>query len=238
MRLSDSEVRAHIVLGRIHLFHNQFEQAKAEMERAIAINPSDAHGLAGRGNILMWLGQPDAAIESLELAQRIDPELNAIDRFALSMAYYLKRRYDAAIEQAQLNLRNSESSYFSHVVLAAAYAQHNRSEDAARVVAEIRRTDPTFDPQVFGTKFLNRRTSSTCATACARPGSPSANGPQRLANDPLTLLNEPAVLVGLGEFSARSRWKQSRPDRLAEEIELALADKPILRVAFVKSRPE
>ena len=156
LRLNDSEVRAHVVLGRIHLFHNQFEQAKAEMERAIAINPSDAHGLAGRGNILMWLGQPDAAIESLELAQRIDPELNAIDRFALSMAYYLKRRYDAAIEQAQLNLRNSESSYFSHVVLAAAYAQRNRSEDATRVVAAIRRTDPTFDPQVFGTKFQNQ----------------------------------------------------------------------------------
>jgi adenylate cyclase len=153
LRLSDSEVRAHIVLGRIHLFHNQFEQAKAEMERAIAINPSDAHALAGRGNILMWLGQHDAAIESLEFAQRIDPELNAIDRFGLSMAYYLKRRYDAAIEQAQLNLRNSESSYFSHVVLAAAYAQLNLSEDAARVVANIRRTDPTFDPQVFGTKF-------------------------------------------------------------------------------------
>jgi len=155
LRLNGSEVRAHVVLGRIHLFRNQFEPAKVEMERAIAINPSDGHGLAGRGNILMWLGQPDAAIDSLELAQRIDPELNAIDRFALSMAYYLKRRYDAAIEQAQLNLRNSESSYFSHVVLAAAYAQRNRSEDATRAVAAIRRTDPTFDPQAFGTKLQN-----------------------------------------------------------------------------------
>jgi TolB-like protein/DNA-binding winged helix-turn-helix (wHTH) protein len=153
LRLSDSDVRAHVVLGRNYLFHNQFEQAKGEMERAISINPSDAHALAGRGNILMWLGQQDAAIESLEFAQRIDPELNAIDRFGLSMAYYLKRRYDAAIEQAQLNLRNSESSYFSHVVLAAAYAQLNLFEDAARVVADIRRTDPTFDPQMFGTKF-------------------------------------------------------------------------------------
>ena len=80
------------------------------MDRAIAINPSDAHGLAGRGNILMWLGQTDAAIEALELAQRIDPELNAMDRFALSLAYYLKRRYDAAIEQAELNLRRTEGA--------------------------------------------------------------------------------------------------------------------------------
>jgi hypothetical protein len=91
----------------------------------------------------------------LEVAQRIDPELNALDRFALSLAYYLKRRYDASIEQAELNLRKTEGAHFSQVVLAAAYAQQNRPEDAARVVTMIRRMDPTFDPQGFGTKFLN-----------------------------------------------------------------------------------
>jgi adenylate cyclase len=85
LSLNDSEVRARIVLGRIHIFYNQYEQAKAEMDHAIAINPSDAHGLAGRGNILMWLGQTDAAIEALELAQRIDHELNAIDRLPLAL---------------------------------------------------------------------------------------------------------------------------------------------------------
>ena len=123
LSLDDSDVRAHVILGRIHIFHQRYEQAKAEMDRAIAINPNDAHGLAGRGNILMWLGQTDAAIEALELAQRIDPELNAIDRFALSLAYYLKRRYDAAIEQAELNLRRTAGANFSRIVLAAAYAR-------------------------------------------------------------------------------------------------------------------
>ena len=155
LSLNDSEVRARIILGRIHIFYHRYEQAKTEIDRAIAINPSDAHGIAGRGNILMWLGQTDAAIEALELAQRIDPELNAIDRNALSLAYYLKRRYDAAIEQAELNIRKTEGAHFSRVVLAAAYAQHHRPEDAARVVATIRRLDPTFDLQTFGSKFLN-----------------------------------------------------------------------------------
>ena len=39
--------------------------------------------------------------------------------------------------------------------MAAAYAEQDRAEDAARVVTVIRRADPTFDPQEFGTKFLN-----------------------------------------------------------------------------------
>jgi adenylate cyclase len=91
----------------------------------------------------------------LEQAQRIDPDLNAIDRFALSLAYYLKRRYDAAIDQAELNLRETAGANFSRIVLAAAYAEDNRNEDAARVMTVIRRVDPTFDPREFGTKFLN-----------------------------------------------------------------------------------
>ncbi|TMJ32522.1 MAG: hypothetical protein E6G96_06100 [Alphaproteobacteria bacterium] len=154
LRIDESDVRARVILGRIHIFHQQYEQAKAEMERAIAINPSDAAGLAGRGNILMWLGDTDAAIESLEAAQRIDSELSVIDRNALSLAYYLKGRYDAAIQEAELNIRRTESASFSRIVLAAAYAEVNRSEDVARVVAAVRRFDPTFEPQTFGTKFL------------------------------------------------------------------------------------
>jgi TolB-like protein/DNA-binding winged helix-turn-helix (wHTH) protein/Tfp pilus assembly protein PilF len=154
LRIDESDVRARVILGRIHIFHQQYEQAKAEMDRAIAINPSDAAGLAGRGNILMWLGDTDAAIESLEAAQRIDSELSVIDRNALSLAYYLKGRYEAAIQEAELNLRRTESASFSRIVLAAAYAEVNRTGDVARVVAAVHRFDPTFEPQAFGTKFL------------------------------------------------------------------------------------
>jgi TolB-like protein/DNA-binding winged helix-turn-helix (wHTH) protein len=57
LSLDDSDVRAHIILGRIHIFYHRYEEAKAELDHAIAINPSDANALAGRGNILMWSGQ-------------------------------------------------------------------------------------------------------------------------------------------------------------------------------------
>jgi adenylate cyclase len=155
LTLDESDVRSHIILGRIHIFHQRYEQAKAEMERAIAVNPNDGHGLAGRGNILLWLGQTDAAVEALELARRIDPELNVVDRNALSLAYYLKGRYAEAIEEAELNLRRTEGANFTRVVLAASYAQESRAEDVARVVAAVHRLDPAFDPQEFGSKFLS-----------------------------------------------------------------------------------
>jgi TolB-like protein/DNA-binding winged helix-turn-helix (wHTH) protein len=154
LRLDESDVRARILLARSFIAFNRYDEAKTQIDRASAINPNDADALAGRGNILVWLGKTDDAIETLELAQRIDPELNAFDRFALSLAYYLKGRYTDCIEQAELNQRKNADARFNPVILAAAYAQANRAADAARMAESIRRTDPTFDAATFGNKFL------------------------------------------------------------------------------------
>jgi AbiV family abortive infection protein len=86
LSLDESEVRARVVLGHVHLFHQRYREAQVEIDRALTINPNDAQGLAGRGTILLWLGETDAAIEALEQAQRLDPELNGVDRFALLLA--------------------------------------------------------------------------------------------------------------------------------------------------------
>jgi len=155
LKLDASDLRAHLLMARKFLAYNRHLEAQTEIDRAIAINPNDAEALAGRGNILMWLGETDAAIESLELALRIDPELNDFDRFALTLAYYLKRRYNEAIEQAELNLRRNPGARFNEAVLAAAYAQVGRGADAARVSEAVRQTDPMFDAATYGNKFLN-----------------------------------------------------------------------------------
>src|ERR1700750_2181969 len=83
LTLDDADVRARIVLGRIHIFYQRYDRARTEMDLAMGINSRDAGGIAGRGNILLWSGQTYAAIAALELAQRIDPELNPSDRFSL-----------------------------------------------------------------------------------------------------------------------------------------------------------
>jgi len=157
LRLDANDARAHLLLARMHLSYARFAAARTEIDRAIEINPNDADALAGRGNILVWLGENAQAIESLELAQRLDPELNAFDRFALSVAYYLARRYDDSIENSELNLRRNPDAPFTRAILAAAYAESGRQADAQRVAADLRRSDPTFDGATFGNKFLNGR---------------------------------------------------------------------------------
>jgi adenylate cyclase len=153
LRLDPDNVRARVLLARRHMAYNRYAEAESEMQRALAINGNDADALAGRGHVLVWLGRADAAIDALELAQRIDPELNAFDRFALCLAYYLKQRYPEAIEQAELNLRKTPDAHFNLVLLAAAYAQAGRAADAQKTVALLRARDPTFEARTFGNKF-------------------------------------------------------------------------------------
>lgn len=155
LALDAGQTRAYVTLGRIHLLHHRYAEADAQLGRALAINPSDAHALAGRGNVLMWMGETHAAIESLEQARRIDPTVNAIDRIALGLAYYLDRRYDRAVDQLEATVRSGVGVNAARVVLAAAYARQGRLDDAAAMAANVRRLDPTFDPSAFGSKLRN-----------------------------------------------------------------------------------
>jgi adenylate cyclase len=170
LRLDANDARARILLGRMHLSYGRFAQARTEIDRAIAINPNDADALAGRGNVLVWLGENALAIDSLELAQRLDPELNAFDRFALSVAYYLARRYDDSIETSEVNLSKNPDAPFTRVILAAACAQAGRTADAHRFAAEVRRVDPMFDGAKFGNKFLKGRDLARLREGLAKAG--------------------------------------------------------------------
>jgi len=175
LRLDESDVRARVLLARSFIAYNRYEEAQTQIDSAIAVNPNDADALAGRGNILVWSGKTDEAIDSLELAQRIDPELNAFDRFALSLAYYLKGRYLDSIKQAELNQRKNSDARFNRAILAAAYAQANRSADAARMVENIRITDPTFEAATFGNKFLNPADLAKLREGLRKAGLPAPN---------------------------------------------------------------
>jgi len=170
LRVDANNVQARVLLGRWHMAYNRYHEAEQQMDAAVAINPNDASALAGRGNMLVWRGRADEAVETLELAQRIDPELSPYERFALCLAYYLKRRYDDAIEQGELNLRKNPDANFNLVVLAAAYAQAQRPGDAQRIVAALRARDPAFDALTFGSKFQDPRDLASLREGLTKAG--------------------------------------------------------------------
>jgi TolB-like protein/DNA-binding winged helix-turn-helix (wHTH) protein/cytochrome c-type biogenesis protein CcmH/NrfG len=153
LSLSDSEARAHVLLGQLHIYYGRYEQALVELDRASAINSNDVDAVSGRGAVLVWSGRTEEGITALEMAQRIDPALNNFNRFALALAYYLDGRYDPAVELLARNLSETPEASYNRAVLAASYAQQGRSEEAARAAEELRRSDPAFDADAFGTQL-------------------------------------------------------------------------------------
>jgi len=153
LSLNDSDVRAHILLGQIHIYYGRYEQALGELDQATAINSNDADAIAGRGTVLVWLGRTEEGITALEMARRIDPALNIFNRFALALGYYLTGKYDTAVELLVRNLSETPEASYNGAVLAASYAQQGRSEEATRAAEMVRRSDPAFDADAFGTQL-------------------------------------------------------------------------------------
>ena len=153
IELDESNSTAHSLLSSIYTFQNKYELAINEAERAIELNPNDSGSYNELGWALLWSGRVDEAIAALDMSLRLDSSSPRNIWFHLGIAYYLKADYAraAAILEQGLTKRQDFSGY--HIALAAAYARLGRNEDAARQAAAVRRLDPFFKVESFGTGF-------------------------------------------------------------------------------------
>jgi adenylate cyclase len=145
-----SNLEAHLILSDVHSNQLQHDRALVEIDRALALNPSDASGHSQRGNILLWAGRIEEAVAELETAFALDPSLPPGDAFSLGLAYYVARRHDDAVRLLEREALRSPDYVYFPILLAAAYAELGRATDAKRVAETARRQFPVIDPTTFG----------------------------------------------------------------------------------------
>jgi len=109
------------------------------IDRALALNPSFAHGWYMSGALRNWAGQPDLAIEHVETSLRLGPrERMGVPRFVMGMAYLFKRQFDDAASKLLLSIQDDPAFPAVYRYLAACYAiwggstKRTRSSPAAR----------------------------------------------------------------------------------------------------------
>lgn len=146
---------AHVLLGRIHARLGEYDRAVETLRHALKLNPSDPETYAGLGDALLWSGEIDEARQMLEIATRLDPRLPSQELFHLGAAYFLLAQYDRAAQVFERAVARDDGNPFMHAMLAAIYAKAGRHEAAMREVAEVRRQNPLFDLDTFGTLFRN-----------------------------------------------------------------------------------
>jgi adenylate cyclase len=100
--------------------------------------------LAQRGELMIWLGKPEEAVEWVEKAMQLDP-LGA-DGFAhlLGRAFRADRRYEDAIE-AYKQVRVVRYQYSAE--MAACWAATGNDHEAAKQRAETLRLNPDFSTE-------------------------------------------------------------------------------------------
>jgi len=142
--LASNDISARHLLASVYNTRRRHDLSLIESERLIAINPNDAISHAQQGIALTWLGRPDGAIRALERALLFDPDMPPDIFWHLGVAYYLKERYVDSAAVLERNIGRKANSFWDYMVLAAAYAQMDRKEDAARAAQAVREIDPQY----------------------------------------------------------------------------------------------
>jgi len=134
--LDDTDSFPHCILGLIHLFRREYDEARSETERAIDLNPNDPEARRYYGDYLAATGRPDAAIEQIQLAKRLNPFDTRWVPWILGLFYFTARRYDEAIT----TLRQARDPINEvRGWLAASYAHAGRLQEARATLEEFLR---------------------------------------------------------------------------------------------------
>src|SRR6266852_5014699 len=122
LALDDTLPTAHSRLGQLYSLQQQYDQAIAEGERAIALDPSNADSYFVQATVLNMAGRYEEALRALAQAMRLNPRYPPLylER-ELGRAYYGVGRYAEAITTLKEANRRLPSLVDVHVLLALSY---------------------------------------------------------------------------------------------------------------------
>ena len=121
---------------------------KALVDRALVLNPNFARGWHISGGLRMWAGEPDVAIEHVEIALRLSPRARVGSSIAfMGRAYFLNRRFDDAVPKLLLAIQEDPSSPEPYRSLASCYAHMGRLDEAREVLKRLRAITPVVVPR-------------------------------------------------------------------------------------------
>ena len=148
----------HELLGNVYLWKKQHEQAIAELERAISLDPNNADWLAGLGGVLVWADRAEEAIELIGKAMTLNPIFPPNYLWNLGHAFLQTKRFDKAISTLKRAIKQNPDFWPSHILLAASYSAAGRTEEGRAEAAETLRINPDFSLESWRLKcpFKNK----------------------------------------------------------------------------------
>ena len=123
---------------------NDLDAGIALIDQALALTPNMAVALAHSGFVRIWLGEPDKAIDHLQLAMRLSPvdPLMFLMQAAMAMAQFIVGRDEEAFAWAEKSFQRNPFLVAAAWIAAASAANLGRADVAAKYVTRVQQLDP------------------------------------------------------------------------------------------------
>ncbi len=144
LALDDSNSDALALLSYSDWAQRRFDQAVADAERAVAINPNSAADYQALSDALINSVRPEEALIAAQKTMRLDPVRPDFYAYGAGIAYYQMGRYPEAITALKRTLTAYPNNLVAHLVMAASYVELGRDQDARAEAAEIERISPEY----------------------------------------------------------------------------------------------
>src|SRR5262245_33740242 len=148
LALNDSWHWSHINTGFVYLNQQQYEQALAEMERAVALSPTEADSDAALAMVLSCMGRTEDALQAAVQALRLKPLMADGHLGFVGATYAVAGRYEEARVPLQRYLSHYPNFLPFHVMSAAVYGELGQAAEAQAEAAEVMRLNPQFSLEV------------------------------------------------------------------------------------------
>jgi tetratricopeptide (TPR) repeat protein len=135
---------AHYAFGCVYLFSRRIDDALAEFELALSLNPNFSLAQGYYGLALSYGGRWEEADLAARRALRLSPRdpFSAIYYGIAAYAQFVGRNYDEAMRLARDGIRQRGDFVGAHRVFTAAAAMAGQIEAAAAALGELRRVQP------------------------------------------------------------------------------------------------
>ena len=129
-RFSYARILARDSIGR-------HDQALEEARKAVVLDPNFADAYAYIGQLHVFLGHAEQAIEPITIAMHINPGFPFWYDITLGQAYFYLRDFETAVEYMEKGLERNPNVSFMRAIYAAALAMNGQEDDAEWELEEL-----------------------------------------------------------------------------------------------------
>jgi adenylate cyclase len=142
--LDDANPSAHSAMAAVYLWERRHDDALAEIERAIVLNPNYAGGYQLLGIIHHYAGRPEEALACLDRAMALSPNHSDLYLLPHAQALFQMGRYAEAAVMSRRRIKRNPDTDASRALLAACYSQMGRIDEARQAWSEALHVNPAF----------------------------------------------------------------------------------------------